>query len=259
LGDKLITVKDISIPAHSIEGPLGSIIGMISTITNKKQAVTFLIGLASLIFVSPSAWAQFVPGGYYRPDMGVVGSVTSAYSTAQSQRAYTQDRQMQMAGTMAKSAAWQGINRSMQSEAASRSGPVPDAGQAARDWMYQNAPSGRSRGRPMTLPATQMASASSESSGMQGPREIMLWPTLLKEQRFRTDRYAVEAPFRRAYADGTPMTIDDYEGIINGVENLKAQVKTMESQLVETEYNSVQKYLDDLIADAEKRIRAREK
>jgi hypothetical protein len=32
----------------------------------------------------------------------------------------------------------------------------------------------------------------------------------------------------------------------------------MESQIVETEYASVQKYLDDLIADSQKRIKARE-
>jgi hypothetical protein len=39
---------------------------------------------------------------------------------------------------------------------------------------------------------------------------------------------------------------------------MKATVKNLETQLVETEYNSVQKFLDDLVADAQKRIRARE-
>ncbi len=90
------------------------------------------------------------------------------------------------------------------------------------------------------------------------PREIMLWPTLLKEDRFDGDRTDVEAPFRRAYADGKPLTVEDYQGIIKTVDNMKTTVKGMKSQLVEEEYAAVQKYLDDLIADAQKRIQARE-
>ena len=86
----------------------------------------------------------------------------------------------------------------------------------------------------------------------------MLWPTLLKDKRFYEDRTNVEAPFRLAYSKGRPISVDDYLMIIKTVENMKADVKSMESQLVETEYNSVQKYLDDLIADAQKRIQARE-
>ena len=42
------------------------------------------------------------------------------------------------------------------------------------------------------------------------------------------------------------------------MDNMKTAVKGMKSQLVEEEYAAVQKYLDDLIADAQKRIQARE-
>ncbi len=76
--------------------------------------------------------AQFVPGPYYYPDAGVMGTVSSAYQSAAQQRAYADNRQMQMQSSMARSAAWQNINRSMQAEAASRTAAVPDAGQAAR-------------------------------------------------------------------------------------------------------------------------------
>lgn len=86
----------------------------------------------------------------------------------------------------------------------------------------------------------------------------MLWPTLLKEQRFDGDRADVEAPFRRANVDGKPLTIADYQGIIKTVENMKDTVNGMKSQLVEEEYAAVQKYLDDLIDDAQKRIQAKE-
>jgi hypothetical protein len=189
-----------------------------------------------------------------------MGLATSAYSSAAQQQVYQQNRQMQMTSTMARSAAWQGINRTMQGEALSRPASVPDSGQVARDWMFQNTASSRPQRRSMTLPSAEMAvvTPSRESAKAAAPKELILWPTLLKEQRFDENRADVEAPFRRAYADGKPLTVEDYQTIIKTVEKMKATVKSLESQLVETEYNSVDKYLDDLIADAQKRIKARE-
>jgi hypothetical protein len=220
----------------------------------------FWAGLAIVLYAALPAQAQFVPGPYYYPDMGVMGSVSAAYTSAAQQNAYMQDRQMQMTSSMARSQAWQNINRSMQTQAASQPAEVPDSGQTARDWMFQHSAPSRPARRPMTLPATELAAVAPtrEITKPATPKEIMLWPTLLKEQRFDSDRTDVEAPFRRAYADGKPLTAADYQGIIKTVENMKATVKNMESQLVETEYSSVQKYLDDLIADAQKRIQARE-
>ncbi|MGA2799053.1 MAG: hypothetical protein ABSE63_15850 [Thermoguttaceae bacterium] len=222
----------------------------------------FWVGLAFLAFGALPAQAQFVPrgGGYYYPDMSVMGLATSAYSTAQGQNAYMQDRQLQATSSMVKSQAWQNVNRSMQSQAASRPAMVSDSGQVARDWMFQHEAPSRPARRPMTLPATELAAVTPvpEPSMPAAPREIMRWPTLLKEQRFDGDRTDVEAPFRRASADGKPLTVEDYQGIVKTVENMKATVKDMESQIVDDEYAAVQKYLDDLIADAQKRIQARE-
>ena len=161
---------------------------------------------------------------------------------------------------MAKSQAWQNINRSMQSQAASQPTTVTASGQEARDWMFQHQAPSRPTRRPMTLPASDMAAVTAvrEPDRTATPREIMLWPTVLKEDRFDGDRTDVEAPFRRANADDKPLTVEDYQGIIKTVENMKTAVKGMESQLVDEEYAAVQKYLDDLIADAQKRIQARE-
>jgi hypothetical protein len=220
----------------------------------------FWAGLAILLYAALPAQAQFVPGPGYYPDMGVMGSVTAAYTSAAQQNAYMQNRQMQMTSSMAKSQAWQNINRSMQAQANMQPASVPDSGQSARDWMFQHSAPSRPARRPMTLPATEMAAVvpTREPTKPAAPKEIMLWPTILKEQRFDSDRTDVESPFRRAYADGKPLTVADYQGIIKAVENIKATVKSMESQLVEEEYTAVQKYLDDLIADAQKRIQARE-
>ncbi len=219
----------------------------------------FWAGLAILIFCVLPAQAQFVPGGYYYPDMSVYGAIDASYQSRTQQQAYSANRQMQMQSTMAKSAAWQNINRSMQAEAASRPTTVSDSGQEARDWMFQHASSRPAR-RPMTLPASNVAAAAQvERTTEPAPqREIMLWPTLLKEQRFEGDRADVEAPFHRADADGKPLTIADYQGIIKTVQGMKETVEGMKPQLIEEEYTAVQKYLDDLIADAQKRIQAKE-
>ncbi len=86
----------------------------------------------------------------------------------------------------------------------------------------------------------------------------MLWPTVLKDSVFDADRAIVEAPFRRSYADGKSLSIEEYQTIIKTVEKMKTTLKGMAAQLVESEYLAVEKYLDDLIADAQKRIQARE-
>lgn len=229
-------------------------------INNKVLTSLVLAGIVNAVLIVLPAKAQFVPGPHYYSDMGVMGSVTAAYESAAQQNAYSQNRQLQATSSMARSAAWMNLNRSMQNEALSRPTTVPDSAQSARDWMFQNSSSTRTARRPMTLPAGELAisAPAQKTSTKPVPKEIMLWPTLLKEQRFDRDRADVEEPFRRAYADGKPLTINDYQGIIKAVKQIKATVKDMESQIVETEYTSVQKYLDDLIADAEKRIKVRE-
>jgi hypothetical protein len=218
-------------------------------------------GLAVIVCSALSAEArQFVPGPSYAfyPDAGVMGAVTSAYQSAAQMEAYNQNRQLQAATVSARSQAWQNINRSMQTAAATPTGAVPDAGQSARDWMFQNAPRSRPVGRPVSLPVTDMAAApATQISRPETQREIMLWPTVLQEQRFDGERAAIEAPFRRAYADGKPLTIEDYQAIIRTVEKMKSDLRTMAPQLWEGEYAAVEKYLDDLVADAQKRIQAR--
>jgi hypothetical protein len=217
-------------------------------------------GLAIVLCAALPVRAQFVPGPGYYPDMGVLGSIDATFQSAAQSRAYSENRQMQMTSSMARSAAWMNINRSMQSQASAQPATVPDSGQSSRDWMFQHSAPSRSMGRPMTLPATNMAAVDPvrDSSKPAVEKEIMLWPTLLKEQLFDGERADVEAPFRRAYADGKPLTVADYQGIVKSVDSMKTTVKALESQLVETEYNSVQKYLDDLVADAQKRIQAKE-
>ncbi|MGW8256579.1 MAG: hypothetical protein ACWGMZ_03740 [Thermoguttaceae bacterium] len=206
-----------------------------------------------LFLITGSAEAQFVPGPYYYQDAGVVGSIAASFDSAVQQRGYNQNRQLQATSSIARSLAWQNINRSMQNQAMSRPAAAPDTAQAARDWMNQyESSTSRYASRPMTLPQTTYTPVSSaESRPKAPPKEIMLWPTILKSSAFDDERASVEEPFRRSYADGKPLSVEDYQKIIETVNNMKATLKTMKPQLVELEYNAVEKYLDDLIADAE--------
>ena len=90
-----------------------------------SRVLTFVCSILFAHYVC----GQFVPGPYYYSDAGVMGAATSAYQSAAQQQVYQQNRQMQMQSSTARSAAWLGINRSMQSEAASRPTSVADSGQ----------------------------------------------------------------------------------------------------------------------------------
>ena len=129
--------------------------------------------------------------------------------------------------------------------------------------MFQrSAPSRPSRysGRPVSLPTAElaMATTSKKAEKAPAPKEIMLWPTILKDSRFDADRAGVEAFFRRSYSDGRPLSAADYQGIIDSVSKMKVSLKSLEPQMVDSEYAAVDNYLDSLIEDAQKRIRARE-
>jgi hypothetical protein len=195
--------------------------------------------------------AQFVPGSYYS-DAGVYGLAAAASYNATQQQAYTADRQRKQTAAMASSLAWQNINRTARTEALSQPAMVPDAGQAARDWMFQNAAP-----RPAYRGSASLPPMASSSPG-PAVKEIMRWPTILKDPQFDADRAGVEYPFRRAYSGGEPLSVADYERIILASNQMKVTLKSFEPQLLEAEYQVAEQYLDSLIADAKKRIQARQ-
>jgi hypothetical protein len=87
----------------------------------------------------------------------------------------------------------------------------------------------------------------------------MLWPTLLKLPAFNNERTKVETPFRRAQEAKKPLTTDDYRGILTAIEAMKTQLEGISSQILETETAMVEGYLNELAADAQKRLDARSK
>ncbi len=216
---------------------------------------------AIVILTAGAVHAQFIPYYPYEDMVGGWALASSTMQNAANQRSYSQNRDLQSQTASQKSAAWQQINSSMASQAQMRTQSMNDQRQSGRDWWYRQQESqiaqrqvARSQPLPVMSAPAKLASQTTKSA----QREIMLWPTLLKSQTFSADRAAVEAPFRRAYAGGPALGAADYKAIIAAVEKMKTALKSMSGELIESEYESVDRYLDQLLSDAQERIRSDE-
>jgi hypothetical protein len=186
-------------------------------------------------------YSNFYPyPDYY--DYGGWGAFASAYELAAQRKAFGWDRQLQLESSLAQTADWRAINHSLQAGALiQRYNPI-DGGQAARDWMYEMQ---RRIGPREPVPSPSAA------------REIMLWPTLLKSDAFAAERYRVEAPFRRAMANGKPLSAEDYQTVVRALEAMKMTLQDVRPLVIEAEYAVVEDYLDNLLQDAQNRLDAR--
>jgi hypothetical protein len=239
---------------------------------NKLMRTNLIVAiLVALGLHVGTASAQFAPrrnlggnrgGGYYGgydttiyPD---INQTNAAY-----QQSYTQNRQYQGQVASARTSAWQNINQSVAQQANSQTQSMLAQRQSSKDWWYEQESrklaQSQARGsyQPRSLPAAGYADPAVPASQTPSQPEIMIWPTLLKSPAFDALRAQVEAPFRRATADKQPLTADDYRAILRAIEEMKAKLGSLASQVVESEYAAVEGYLNELAADAQKRLDAR--
>jgi hypothetical protein len=204
-------------------------------------------------------------GGYYGYDYGPYYPDINQ-TNAELQQAYNQERQYQAQSSMARTAAWRNINQTMIDQANQQTQSMLAQRQSAKDWWYQiEAQQVASRQAREAAQAAAAAKSESEdpynnpqaAARNSAAKDIMVWPTLLRGPAFDQLRAEVEAPFRRGYADHKPLTADDYRGILRALDEMKAKLKDFSSRVVESEYVAVESYLDDLAADAQKRLEAR--
>jgi len=235
-----------------------------------RRSATWFLGPALAISLAGELCAQLVPrrGGHYGggyEDWGTLGALTAAYSSAAQQCAYMEDRQLQAVGTMARSAAWQQINRSVAAENAARNRGFDDAGQSARDWVFAHQPALHlgplaAGPAPPTAPHIETAPASeAPAAPADGPpsQDMLRWPTLLNTAPFAELRAEVEAPFRRARAGHRPLAAADYRSVIQALTTMRSRVVAMKAQILSREYTMVLAYVDALLSDAQRRLDAR--
>jgi hypothetical protein len=227
--------------------------------------------LGALLLQSETATAQLAPhrnfggrgGGYYGgydtviyPD---VNKTNAAY-----QQAAIQAKQYQAQTASGRSSAWQGINQSLAQQANFRTQSMMAERDSAKDWWFQQQSQqlanrqARESYQPMNLPNSNYGDGEGNAP-QQTPaaKEIMLWPTLLKDPAFAELRSEIESPFRIAYADNKPLSAGDYRGILKSIDAMKIKLKGISSSVVDSEYEAVVSYLDELSADAQKRLNAR--
>jgi hypothetical protein len=220
--------------------------------------------LAAMLVQTGAASAQFSPrrsyggyrGGYYESDPVIYPNINQ--TNAAYQQAASQAKQYQASSSMARSSAWQGINQSLAQQANYRTQTMQAEKDSAKDWWFQQQSmqmAQRKAGsyRPTNLPESDYAGTDEQPAA----REIMLWPTLLKDPAFDELRAEIEAPFRRAHAANKALSADDYRGILKSIDAMKKMLKQISSQVLESEYSAVVSYLDELAADANKRLAAR--
>jgi hypothetical protein len=243
-----------------------------------KRTHYVVAGIVTVLMLQAgTAFAQIAPrrslggnrgGGYYSLDPVIFPNINQ--TNAAYQQAASQARANQAQSAMARTSAWQNINQSMMQQANMRTQSMAADRQSAKDWWFetqtQQAAERRARAsyQPTNLPSLSPAATlelANEIARQPDPtpaqKEIMLWPTLLKGSAFDQYRARVEAPFRRSYAEKTPMTADDYRGILQAIDEMKSKLEGMSSQVIESEFAAVNGYLDELATDAQKRLDAR--
>ena len=82
------------------------------------------------------------------------------------------------------------------------------------------------------------------------PRAIIPWPPVLCDPRFAYERATVEAPFRRSLQGQGNPAAEDYQGIIDAVEQMKAILRQMTAEISVREGLSAERFLDQLAAEA---------
>jgi hypothetical protein len=225
--------------------------------------------VATLLLETNAANAQFAPrrnfgrsnGNYYNYDSGYYPDINA--TNAMYQQAWTQHQQFQAQTADTRTAAWQSINQSAAAAANARTQSMMAQRQSSQDWWFQQQSRKLAESKanaayqPVDLSPLEYNDPAVRSASPTPQNEIMMWPTLLRDPMFDALRAKVEAPFRRAAADKKPMTADDYRGILQALGAMKTELKGLSSQVVESEYSAVESYLDELTADAQKRLDAR--
>jgi hypothetical protein len=228
---------------------------------------------ALVVLFSETASAQISPhrptgsrignyggGGYYGYDYAVMPDINK--TNAAYQESWNQQKQYQAQVAQSQSDAWRNLNQTIAQQAATQTQTMQADRQASRDWWYQQQSrqlaesKARAAYQPMNLPASAYA-GSAPAPVEQPVREIMLWPTLLKLPTFNDGRAKVETPFRRASEKKNPLAADDYRSILAAIVVMKTQLEDVSSQVLEAETAMVEGYLNELAADAQKRLDAR--
>ena len=85
---------------------------------------------------------------------------------------------------------------------------------------------------------------------LRPPAGIIPWPPVLCDPRFAYQRATIEAPFRHSLQGQGNPAAEDYQGIIDAVEQMKAILRQITAEISVREGLSAERFLDQLAAEA---------
>ncbi len=95
-----------------------------------------------------------------------------------------------------------------------------------------------------------LAAAMMQIGKAEQPSGVIEWPAILMDRRFAEQRALVEAPYKK---EGNP-TVEDFLGMIDAAGKMKKTLEKLAYEVTAGNYLAVQKYLDQLAAEAQQRI-----
>lgn len=114
-------------------------------------------------------------------------------------------------------------------------------------------PREQARARATSTPSlTRRAAATSDQAAAppQAAPGIIPWPPVLCDPRFAHERARIEDPFRHTLqGQGNPAT-EDYQGIVDAVEQMKSILRQITAEISVREGLSAERFLDQLAAEA---------
>lgn len=102
--------------------------------------------------------------------------------------------------------------------------------------------------------ATQRIQARSSGRDASSDREVIAWPSALRDGRFAEQRERIEAPYRQNTPEGSRRTAEDFADILDAAECLRAMLAQDAEGIPEQERTVADAFLGQLAAEARNKL-----
>jgi hypothetical protein len=129
--------------------------------------------------------------------------------------------------------------------------------QAGRDWWFQVEQQQAAQRQAQASRYAAMPTGFESAPASSAPKvatDIIQWPLLLQAPQFAAQRAQIEAPYRRSSKGLSRPTAEDYQAMVKIAERMKETLKGMTANITAQEYFDTEAYLDQLAAEARKRL-----
>jgi hypothetical protein len=236
-----------------------------------------LIGLLTICVLAvagPVSAQLYRRGNGYYDDGGMAGAV----ALASSNRVYSNQMQMgaqnqqsaQQAASQQNMALQSGIRNTLTTQAQDRTNTIEDQRQSYRDWWFQTNQQKIAGNQPNVIGSTMPmaggygsrqsigSSIIYEASHPPVALDIIMWPVVLQEKIFASERAQIETPYRRSPPGLSTPTATDYRNMVKTVGDMKSVLEWRLGQnggLPTVDYEQAKAFLNNLAQEAQERAK----